>query len=77
MSRRFKSRNVRALADPKAKPLPPVELTDDNSVLDPWENVRKPLELNARRYAEAESIVAERQPRRAAKAVKKGIDLEV
>lgn len=58
MSRRFKSRNFRAVAQPDAEPTAPVVLDDSNSYLDTFENVRKPLELNARRYAVAESTVA-------------------
>lgn len=58
MSRRFKSRNHRAVADPAAAPTEPVVLDDSNSYLDTFENVRKPLELAARRYVTAESTVA-------------------
>jgi hypothetical protein len=58
MSRRFKSRNHRAVAQPDAEPSEPVVLDDSNSYLDTFENVRKPLTLNARRYAVAESTEA-------------------
>lgn len=58
MSRRFKSRNVRAHADPAAEPTGPVVLDDSNSYLDRFENVRKPLKLAGRVYVTAEATIA-------------------
>ena len=56
MSRRFKGRRARAIADPHAEPAPPAALDDSNSYADPWQPDRRvPRTLNARRYVTAES----------------------
>jgi hypothetical protein len=68
MSRRFKGRHARVEAAPDAKPEPPLVLDDSNSFVDPMEpDVRKPLVLNGRRYAVAESIEAAERARKAKK----------
>jgi hypothetical protein len=77
MSRRFKGRHAKVQADPKAKPAPAVELTDENSERDPFfPDIRYLNEehRNKRHYARAsvldEAAAAERKkaPRRAPEA---------
>jgi hypothetical protein len=53
MSRRFRNRHARVQAQPDAEPGEPLVLDDSNSFLDPLENIRKPLVLNARAYVQA------------------------
>lgn len=56
MSRRFKGRHGKVIAQPKARPEKPVALDDSNSFVDPMQpDCRKPKVLNSRAYVRAES----------------------
>jgi hypothetical protein len=65
MSRRFKSRHHKVIAQPDASPVPwatpssPIALDDSNSYVNPTQSdCRIPLDLDAREYRTAESTLA-------------------
>lgn len=69
MSRRFKGRHAKVVADPAAEPVEPAPLDDSNSFVDPLQPDRRiPDDLNTRDYREAESTIAAREEKRAAAA---------
>jgi hypothetical protein len=59
MSRRFKNRHHKVIAQPDALPEPPVVLDDSNSYVNPTQSdCRIPFEPNGRDYRVAESTLA-------------------
>jgi hypothetical protein len=59
MSRRFRNRHAKVVADPAALPVPPVALNDSNSYVDVLQPDRRiPLTLNSRAFVVAESSLA-------------------
>jgi hypothetical protein len=59
MSRRFKNRHHKVIAQPDAEPTPPRVLDDSNSYVNPTQSdCRIPFEMDAREYRVAESTLA-------------------